>query len=411
MTDTVLQSFCERCGTRYTVTEQDTRRESGLTKIGRSLGLRSAPKPPGEPNVANALPTHDPFKATFHFCLECRQYTCQNCWNPDAGFCQTCYPIGAVALHAPERAASPEVNLAGSASPTPMAVAGVASVSVPEQPPSSAWPTSDLDRAAASAAPSPVAPRPTTDPADGPSPWGPGIADVSTTPAWDVASEADRDVADDPGEWQHGQGIAAAAILRDADGPANDPRPDEAVLWGSQAPSPSDDAEADAAPTQVIDPWRGVVFSYDQPQVAASEVVETPPQPDPNLPWLAKANAAPAEPVAEALDGTAVADETRREIDHRGWIAGSTIATGAAWSQPVPQWPDEAAAASPVETDADGWDPVPDEQPTLVEDSYVDVSAGEDTPPDLRDHWVGIAAFGAIVSRCGGPRRDPGERR
>ena len=144
----------------------------------------------------------------------------------------------------------------------------------------------------------------------------------STTPAWDVASEADRDVADEPVDRRHGQAIAAAAILRDADGPANDPRPDEAALWGSQAPSPSDDAEADAAPTQVIDPWRGVVFSYDQPQVAATEVVETPPQPDPNLPWLAKANASPAEPVAEALDGTAVADETRREIDHRGWICG-----------------------------------------------------------------------------------------
>ena len=91
--------------------------ESGLSKIGRSLGLRGAPKSSGEPNVATALPTHDPFKATFHFCLGCRQYTCEECWNPDGGYCQTCVPLGALAPGEAERGAAMQATPASGAAP------------------------------------------------------------------------------------------------------------------------------------------------------------------------------------------------------------------------------------------------------------------------------------------------------
>ena len=86
----------------------------------------------GEPTVADVLPTHDPFRATFHFCLECRQYTCENCWNPEAGFCQTCYPLGQV----PEPAAGNAVA-AGFA----VAAEAQAAGSATEAPADSAWPT------------------------------------------------------------------------------------------------------------------------------------------------------------------------------------------------------------------------------------------------------------------------------
>src|SRR3990172_3297965 len=92
MTDTVLQSFCERCGRRFTFAEPRARRESGLSRLGRSLGLRGGKDVAEESTVSTALPTHDPFQGTFSFCLQCRQYTCSDCWNHEAGLCRSCAP-------------------------------------------------------------------------------------------------------------------------------------------------------------------------------------------------------------------------------------------------------------------------------------------------------------------------------
>ncbi len=33
------------------------------------------------------------FHASFSFCIDCRQYTCLNCWHEDAGRCQSCVPM------------------------------------------------------------------------------------------------------------------------------------------------------------------------------------------------------------------------------------------------------------------------------------------------------------------------------
>ena len=35
----------------------------------------------------------DAFHKTFNFCLNCRQYTCGNCWNTAEGRCLTCVPL------------------------------------------------------------------------------------------------------------------------------------------------------------------------------------------------------------------------------------------------------------------------------------------------------------------------------
>jgi outer membrane biosynthesis protein TonB len=37
------------------------------------------------------------FHDSFSFCINCRQYTCVNCWNDDAGLCQSCMPLSASA--------------------------------------------------------------------------------------------------------------------------------------------------------------------------------------------------------------------------------------------------------------------------------------------------------------------------
>ena len=427
MTDTVLQSFCERCGTRYTFTEQDTRRESGLSKLGRSLGLRGAPRPSGEPTVATALPTHDPFRATFHFCLECRQYTCQSCWNADAGYCQTCYPLPEVDLQAAERAASAEALSTG-----PAAFAATAAVV------DSAWPTTDLDRASA-APPAPASAPRTVD--DGPSPWGPGLeatdaaaavtepfaaptvadGDEGAEAADAVASEADP-TAEVVDPWSGRESIAAA-ILRAAEAPSSAaPETPGAPATASSSDASTDEGTSDHDATEEVDddeprdlvhdPWRGVVFSYDEadaPGTAtqpawASATQPTPAEPDaalpldPDLPWLAAAataevvehvadevaiteaetsedrsetwprgdvkTAAADEPTdldvadapsdeAAAPSDEAAADhgspeaEDTRDVDHRGWIAASTIATGTGWSTPMRPHEDEDPSRTP----------------------------------------------------------------
>jgi hypothetical protein len=33
------------------------------------------------------------FQQAFNFCLDCRRYTCANCWNDDAGRCRSCMPL------------------------------------------------------------------------------------------------------------------------------------------------------------------------------------------------------------------------------------------------------------------------------------------------------------------------------
>ena len=34
--------------------------------------------------------SRDPFHGAFHFCLECRRFTCPSCWDAPAGFCRSC---------------------------------------------------------------------------------------------------------------------------------------------------------------------------------------------------------------------------------------------------------------------------------------------------------------------------------
>ncbi len=95
MTDTLLQAFCERCGTRYTSSapEPPPAVESGKSRLGL-FGRRGQDQQPEEerPAVSNASPSSDAFAGTFHFCMDCRQYVCTKCWNNDAGGCLTDRP-------------------------------------------------------------------------------------------------------------------------------------------------------------------------------------------------------------------------------------------------------------------------------------------------------------------------------
>ncbi|HET6744716.1 MAG TPA: hypothetical protein VFH90_02575, partial [Candidatus Limnocylindria bacterium] len=103
MPEALTESFCERCGTRYEFaapTELNTMRKtrgliSGLKNyimsqdaLGDAVGdaMRSE-----EEALASAQ--LEAFHDSFSFCIDCRQYTCTNCWNDGAGRCRSCVPI------------------------------------------------------------------------------------------------------------------------------------------------------------------------------------------------------------------------------------------------------------------------------------------------------------------------------
>src|SRR5437868_2597262 len=114
MPEILTESFCERCGTRYTF-------EATAPRIGRLTKFKIFSK--GQRNyvlsdettldeaLADARSDEDrqasteqldAFHKTFNFCMSCRQYTCGNCWNEVEGRCLTCAPnLGHDLLDAP----------------------------------------------------------------------------------------------------------------------------------------------------------------------------------------------------------------------------------------------------------------------------------------------------------------------
>jgi len=103
MLDTLTESFCERCGTRY---EFDAPEK--LTPMRKTRGVISGLKnyimsqDSLSDSVSDAMRSQaevlaskqlDAFHSSFSFCIDCRQYTCTNCWNDDAGRCQSCQPL------------------------------------------------------------------------------------------------------------------------------------------------------------------------------------------------------------------------------------------------------------------------------------------------------------------------------
>ena len=113
MTEILTESFCERCGTRYTFETAGPRQKrlGGLKVLGRGLktfvmsddssldeALASARSDQEREITSHQL---DAFHKTFNFCMNCRQYTCGNCWNPIEARCLSCAPRADQVIEAP----------------------------------------------------------------------------------------------------------------------------------------------------------------------------------------------------------------------------------------------------------------------------------------------------------------------
>jgi hypothetical protein len=137
MPEILTESFCERCGTRYTfesAAPHKTRRLGQFRTLSKGLknyvmsddtsmdeAMAAARSDEEREATSQQL---DAFHATFSFCMNCRQYTCANCWNQTEGRCLTCSPLlGREMLPGPFRDESPY-------EPAPIAA--------------NAWPTADL---------------------------------------------------------------------------------------------------------------------------------------------------------------------------------------------------------------------------------------------------------------------------
>lgn len=104
MTEILTESFCERCGTRYTFeSARPKTRLKGVKVLSRGLknfvlsddtsideAMAAARSETDREATSHQL---DAFHETFNFCMSCRQYTCPNCWNESEVRCLSCAPL------------------------------------------------------------------------------------------------------------------------------------------------------------------------------------------------------------------------------------------------------------------------------------------------------------------------------
>jgi ribosomal protein L40E len=148
LAETLTESFCERCGTRYEF-EAPTR----LSPVRRTRGLFGGLKnyltsqDSLSEAMGDAMRTEeealasaqlDAFHESFNFCIGCRQYTCVACWNDEAGRCRSCAPIAGTDDLAERLAAS--VNGGGA----PALQAEVSGAELQHRLGLDGWPSSDL---------------------------------------------------------------------------------------------------------------------------------------------------------------------------------------------------------------------------------------------------------------------------
>ncbi len=152
MTEILTESYCERCGAKFTF-ESAAAADGPLTRARMlvravrnyvtgdvSLDEAWAEARREEERQASGLQLRA-FHETFNFCFSCRQYTCRDCWNEEAGRCRSCAPL-------PDRPDPLELRrLPPEPAPRPTAHPESAPAEVP------AWPVRDLVRSDGGAIP------------------------------------------------------------------------------------------------------------------------------------------------------------------------------------------------------------------------------------------------------------------
>jgi hypothetical protein len=263
MAEILTESFCERCGTRYTF---ESAAPVAAKRLGKfkvlSKGLKNfvmdddasldeaLAAARSEAEGESTSQQLDAFHQTFNFCMSCRQYTCSKCWNEADGRCLTCAPLlGGELLE--EQA------------PTPLGVTKgrsgrAAKAAAKKSVDALAWPTTDLRRFENAQPPTPEPVRPAKRMFDEPAP---PVAEAAVDAAAPIADAAPLPVDGNvvvPEEWPDIPSLADR--LRMVSGPVDEPaEPEPAAAAAAaappvaQPPAPAEPvaAEGDDAPTAV----------------------------------------------------------------------------------------------------------------------------------------------------------------
>ena len=402
MPEILTESFCERCGTRYTF---ESAAPTKAKKLGRfktlSKGLKNyvlsddtsmdeamAAARSDEERELTAQQL-DAFHATFNFCMSCRQYTCGNCWNDIEGRCLTCAPrFGQEILPTPfPTFATDFTTLAAAPPPEPE----------PERVEES-WPTADLPVAASAGdsnghldvdeveeveeidlasrlgqvgfeAPTHAAPAPAEQPAVAafaetiPAPESPAaheaIADETVAASMaDEAKVADEPIVAEPvaAEIAAAEPVAAEPpppLPTDIDGRAAAAAARTAALLGRFRPGQSIDAELAAyeashtAPDEITPSAAepAVAEIVAEPVMAAVEAVASEPEP---VAVAAEPEPVHAEPQPVAAEAEPVAAEAEPVHVEPEPVAAAEPVAPAAQEPAVQPAPVAAESASPA---------------------------------------------------------------
>jgi ribosomal protein L40E len=110
----LTDSYCERCGTRYTFGPSPTKGPSLANARLLAKGLKNFVMTDGtsmdeamaaariDATKDESSRATEEFHRTFNFCMTCRQYACDKCWNDNQGACLSCAPLWDVEPVAPQ---------------------------------------------------------------------------------------------------------------------------------------------------------------------------------------------------------------------------------------------------------------------------------------------------------------------
>jgi len=303
VSDSLTATFCERCGTRQEF--RAPRRVGPLRKtrgfvgglrnyIAGSDALSEAMREgmQAQESVVAAAQL-DAFHASIHLCIDCRQYTCNDCWNGDAGRCRSCAPLVGVDDLADRIAAS--LSPATGTQDEPFAVP-VFEHTAAAPLPAASWPQADHE-----VYPSPlvggedpgyalavVPPDPALE--DEPVEEAAEVSASDTEPAFPseldpVAAQADGIAPTDAGE----ERPPLRVMAWDADEPTVDEEiavPEAAVSAERLVPDlaaegPVADAANDVQVPDEFEPTPIAAAVVDEPEPAAAGI-ETQPEPEPS---------------------------------------------------------------------------------------------------------------------------------
>lgn len=152
----LTESYCERCGAHY-VFDAEPRVLSVKSARIFAKGLRNFVMNDGQ-SFGDSMEVArnedggeaserltDAFHRTFNFCMSCRQYACEKCWNARQGACLSCAPDPDVEPRAPEDRLIVRTATTDSGGERPAGSAAAPNAEVaPSAEAASDWPAADL---------------------------------------------------------------------------------------------------------------------------------------------------------------------------------------------------------------------------------------------------------------------------